>query len=103
MVSIKPRSACRVRVPSRKMILEVYELREALEAFAVIAAGARLIRSAWPDAGHRGADAGAGAGTEERAGAEGNRADRQFHAEIIGLAGNDLLNTFPGSSACTST
>ena len=27
VVSIKPRSSCRVRIPSRRMILEVYELR----------------------------------------------------------------------------
>src|SRR5512146_1548998 len=36
IVTIKPRSACRVRVPSRRMILEVYQLREALEGYAVL-------------------------------------------------------------------
>src|SRR5271169_2646917 len=36
VVTIKPRSACRVRVPSRRMILEVYEVREALEGYAVM-------------------------------------------------------------------
>ena len=35
VVSIKPRSSCRVRKPSRKMIREVCELREVLELYAV--------------------------------------------------------------------
>ena len=96
VVSIKPRSACRVRVPSRKMILEVYELREALETFAVMQSRGRIDPPAL---------------TRMRGIVEQMRAlaqetdeiareqkaielDRQFHAEIIGLAGNDLLNRF---------
>jgi DNA-binding GntR family transcriptional regulator len=96
VVSIKPRSACRLRRPTRKMILEVYELREALEAFAVtrrqgdidpatfqrmreIVEQMRRLSSE-PDADVR-----------EKMAIE---LDRRFHTEIMGLAGNELLNTF---------
>ena len=95
VVTIKPRSACRVRVPSRKTILEVYQVREALEGYAVLngsgrrdpAAIGRLrvivekmrLLSTEPSADTR----------EQRA----IELDRQFHAEIIGLAGNELLDS----------
>ncbi len=96
VVTIKPRSACRVRRPSRKMILEVYELREALEAFAVshrrhaidaasvarmqgiVEKMRRLALEPDPD-------------VREKLAIE---LDRQFHAEIIGLADNELLSAF---------
>jgi DNA-binding GntR family transcriptional regulator len=96
VVTIKPRSACRVRVPSRKMILEVYQVREALEGYAVLY-------------GSRRRDSGAIGrlrvivekmrllATEPTADAREQTAielDRQFHAEIIGLAGNELLDSF---------
>jgi len=96
VVTIKPRSACRVRMPSPRMIIEVYELREALEAFAVtrsaghvpaetLARLQEIVRemralSVEPDHDTR----------EHRA----IQLDRRFHAEIIGLVGNDLLNAF---------
>jgi len=96
VVTIKPRSACRVRVPSRKMILEVYELREALEGYAVmrardgrnppVIARLRSIVAAMRQLS-----------LEPSADVREQRAidlDRQFHAEIIGLAGNELLNSF---------
>jgi len=96
IVTIKPRSACRVRVPSRRTILEVYEVREALEGFAVmhgkgrqdpaaigrlrvIVERMRLLSSETSE------------GTREQRAIE---LDRQFHAEIIGLAGNELLDGF---------
>lgn len=95
VVTIKPRSACRVRIPSRKTILEVYQVREALEGYAVLngsgrqdpAAIGRLrvivekmrLLSTEPSAD-----------TRERRAIE---LDRQFHAEIIGLAGNELLDS----------
>ena len=94
VVTIKPRSACRVRVPSRRMILEVYEVREALEGYAVLRGGGRnpaaigrlrvivekmRLLSSEPSADTR----------EHRA----IELDRQFHAEIIGLAGNELLDS----------
>jgi DNA-binding GntR family transcriptional regulator len=96
VVTIKPRSACRVRVPSRRMILEVYEVREALEGYAVLhgrgrqdpAAIGRLrvivekmrLLSSETTADTR----------EQRA----IDLDRQFHTEIISLAGNELLDAF---------
>ena len=96
VVTIKPRSACRVRRPTRRMILEVYELREALEAFAVT----RRLGAIDPSAlqrlqgiveGMRRLATLADADTREKLAIE---LDRQFHAEIIGLAGNEMLNTF---------
>ncbi len=96
VVTIKPRSACRVRVPSRQMILEVYQVREALEGFAVLQSRGRLdpaavgrlrvivekmrLLTAEPSADER----------EHRA----IELDRKFHEEIIGLAGIGLLNSF---------
>jgi DNA-binding GntR family transcriptional regulator len=96
VVSIKPRSSCRVRIPSRRMILEVYELREALEAYAVMRSQGRIDASTLarmqgiveqmrrlaeePDEDVR----------EKKA----IELDRRFHTEIIGLAGNELLNAF---------
>jgi DNA-binding GntR family transcriptional regulator len=96
VVTIKPRSACKVRVPTRQMILEVYQVREAMESFAVRCCGTTIsdaaaarIRaivqqmrecSAEPDENTR-----------------AHRAialDRRFHEEIIGLAGNELLSSF---------
>jgi len=96
VVSIKPRSSCRVRVPSRTTIIEVYELREALEAYALSKSAGRIPPAALsriqlvvermrglseePDARER----------EKRAIA----LDREFHSEICALAGNDLLSDF---------
>jgi DNA-binding GntR family transcriptional regulator len=96
VVTIKPRSACRVRVPSRKMILEVYELREALEGYAVLHASAHKdartigrLRSI-VDQMRRLASESSVDAREQKA----IELDRQFHTEIIGMAGNDLLNSF---------
>ena len=44
VVDIKPRSSCTVRVPSRRTILEVYALREALEVYALSCCGAGVSR-----------------------------------------------------------
>lgn len=95
VVIIKPRSACRVRVPSRRMILEVYELREALEGYAVMHQGpadpqamARL-RSIVERMRRLSSETSTDV-REQRA----IELDRQFHEQIIGLAGNELLNSF---------
>ena len=45
VVDIKPRSSCTVRVPSRRTILEVYALREALEVYALSCCGGRFPRA----------------------------------------------------------
>jgi DNA-binding GntR family transcriptional regulator len=96
VVTIKPRSACRVRVPSRKMILEVYELREALEGYAVMHARAHrdpqaIARLRSTVAGMRQLSSESSTDVREQKAIE---LDRRFHAEIIGLAGNELLNSF---------
>jgi DNA-binding GntR family transcriptional regulator len=96
VVTIKPRSACKVRVPTRRMILEVYQLREALESYAVTCCGA----AATPETVERlrgiVAQMRACAGepdvaTRERRAIE---LDRLFHTEIIGLARNEMLDSF---------
>jgi DNA-binding GntR family transcriptional regulator len=96
VVTIKPRSACRVRIPSRKMILEVYQVREALEGFAVLRGRGRQDPAA---IGRlrvivekmRLLSSETTASTREQRAIE---LDRQFHAEIIGLAGNEVLDSF---------
>ena len=95
VVTIKPRSACRVRVPSRRMILEVYQLREALEGYAVMHPGpadprafARLREIV--ERMRRLSEETSADIREKRA----IELDRLFHQEIIGLAGNELLNSF---------
>ena len=96
VVSIRPRSSCRVRTPSRKMIMEVYEMREVLEQYAVQKSKGKvgpealsrlreivdLMRglSGEPDASER----------EKKA----ISLDREFHAELCRLAGNDFLNAY---------
>jgi DNA-binding GntR family transcriptional regulator len=96
VVTIKPRSACRVRRPTRRMILEVYVLREALEAFAVTSRAGRIDPAVLQriqtivDRMKR-LSSEADADLREKMAIE---LDRQFHAEIIGLAGNEMLNTF---------
>jgi len=96
VVTIKPRSACRVRMPSRRMIIEVYELREALEAFAVTRSAGKLppetlarLQEIVHEMGRLSDEPNLDA-REQRA----IELDRRFHAEIIGLAGNELLNAF---------
>jgi DNA-binding GntR family transcriptional regulator len=96
VVSIKPRSSCRVRKPPRRMILEVYELREALEAFAVMRRAGNiepsaLVRMQGIVDRMRRLSSESDADAREKMAIE---LDRQFHAEIIGLAGNELLNAF---------
>jgi DNA-binding GntR family transcriptional regulator len=94
VVDIKPRSSCRVRVPSRKTILEVYALREALEVYALFCCGGNIPRASIA----RMADI---VGRMRSLGTEGDTAekekkaialDRDFHSEICALASNDLLN-----------
>jgi DNA-binding GntR family transcriptional regulator len=96
VISVKPRSFCRVRKPSRKMIWEVYELRMLLERYAVtksqgkvrpeslerLHAIVRRMRALQGEA-HT-------AAREQQAIA----LDREFHTEICGLAQNDFLNAF---------
>jgi DNA-binding GntR family transcriptional regulator len=97
VVSIKPRSACRVRVPSRRMILEVYQVREAMESFAVMHSRGRIDPEALKRLrvlveemrGLSSADA-----PEHEREQKAIELDRRFHAEIIGLVGNELLNGF---------
>jgi DNA-binding GntR family transcriptional regulator len=96
VVSIKPRSSCRVRTPSRKMVMEVYELREVLELFAVQKSSGKV----GPEALGRLreiVETMRGLSEEQDVAAREKRAialDREFHAELCRLAGNDFLNAY---------
>jgi DNA-binding GntR family transcriptional regulator len=96
VVDIKPRSSCMVRVPSRRTILEVYALREALEVHALSCCGAGVSRESLARmekivAGMRRLSAEKDAAGKEKLAIA---LDRDFHSEICALAGNDLLNSF---------
>jgi DNA-binding GntR family transcriptional regulator len=96
VVSIKPRSSCRVRKPSRKMIREVYELREVLELYAVSKSLVRVDPEALGRL-HRIVDRmRALRGDADAAVREKNAVtlDYEFHAELCALAGNDFLNAY---------
>jgi DNA-binding GntR family transcriptional regulator len=96
VVTIKPRSACRVRFPSRRMILEVYQVREALEGYAVMHGKGRedpaaIGRLRGIVGEMRLLSRESSVDRRERRAIE---LDRQFHTEVIGLAGNELLDAF---------
>jgi DNA-binding GntR family transcriptional regulator len=96
VVDIKPRSSCTVRIPSRRTILEVYALREALEVYALSCCGASISSESLARM----------EGIIQRMRSLGNESnsaerekkaialDREFHSEICALAGNELLNLF---------
>jgi DNA-binding GntR family transcriptional regulator len=96
VVDIKPRSSCTVRVPSRRTILEVYALREALEVYALSCCGASVSGaslSRMEDIVTRMR----GLANEKDPAEKEKRAislDREFHQEICALAGNELLDSF---------
>jgi DNA-binding GntR family transcriptional regulator len=97
IVEIKPRSSCRLLKPSRKLIREVYELREAIELYAAQ-------RATRPAGGSENADfrrLDAIVDEMRRLDEEGDVAakekaaialDRSFHSELCALAGNDYMN-----------
>lgn len=96
VISVKPRSFCRVRKPSRKMVWEVYELRMLLERYAVTKS-LGSVRPESLDRLHaivkrmRTVQGEAETAARER---QAVALDREFHAEICGLAQNDFLNAF---------
>jgi DNA-binding GntR family transcriptional regulator len=94
VVSIKPRSSCRVRKPSRKMINEVYELREVLELYAVSKSLSRVGPESLGQL-HKRVDR-MRALREEPDPAEREKIaialDYEFHAQLCALAGNDFLS-----------
>ncbi len=96
VVSIKPRSSCRVRTPSRKMIMEVYEVREILELYAVQKSGGRVAPQALGRLREI-VDLMRGLSQEQDVAVREKKAislDRDFHAELCRLAGNDFLNAY---------
>jgi DNA-binding GntR family transcriptional regulator len=96
VVSIKPRSFCRVRKPSRKMIWEVYELRMFLERYAVTKSLGDLPRDSLQRL-HAIVKRMRALQSQPDTASRAQRAivlDREFHVEICGLARNDFLNAF---------
>jgi DNA-binding GntR family transcriptional regulator len=96
VVSIKPRSSCRVKKPSRKMIREVYELREVLELYAVSKTLAR-VRPEALERLHQIVDRMRALREDADAAEREKKAvalDYEFHAELCALAGNDFLNAY---------
>jgi len=94
VVDIRPRSSCVVRVPSRRAILEVYALREALEVFALSRCGGEVPVESLARMGDVVA-------RMQKLGSESDPAererkaialDREFHSEICALAGNTMLD-----------
>ena len=96
VVSIKPRSSCKVRTPSRRMIREVYEMREILELYAVQKSAGKVGSDALArlreivEAMRRLSAETDVAAREKKAIA----LDREFHEELCRLAGNELLNSY---------
>jgi DNA-binding GntR family transcriptional regulator len=94
IVEIKPRSSCRLLKPSRKLIREVYELREVIELHAATsgkdrADPARHRRLAAIVDQMRCLDDEKDVAVKER---QAIALDRAFHSELCGLADNDFMN-----------
>jgi DNA-binding GntR family transcriptional regulator len=95
IVEIKPRSNCRIRIPSKQEIREIYELREVLELHAIKKFRQnhdvqKLIQL--QDITRQMKEVDQIPDDEQRA----KRAialDREFHAEICKLAENESLNS----------
>ena len=96
MVEIKPRSSCRLLKPSRKLIREVYELREVIELYAATCGkgredAARYRRLDAIVGEMRQLDAERDVGTKEK---RAIALDRDFHSALCDLAGNEFMNGF---------
>jgi DNA-binding GntR family transcriptional regulator len=96
VVSIKPRSSCQVRKPSRKMIREVYELREVLELYAV----SKSLTRVGPESStqmHKIVDRMRSLRDEPNAAEREKKAialDYEFHEALCALAANDFLSSY---------
>ncbi len=93
IVEVKPRSSCQVRVPSKKLIMEVYELREVLEMYALAKAVRNLQPRRLGNLRRIVAEMQKVAGIEDARQQEkrARELDLQFHIEICNLADNEYL------------
>lgn len=96
IVSIKPRSSCKLLKPSRKLIREVYELREVIELYAASSCKAGADPSRYHRLESIVEDMRKLDGEKDIAAKEKHAIalDREFHAELCGLAGNDFMSSF---------
>lgn len=96
IVSIKPRSSCRLLKPSRKIIREVYEFREVIELYAATCGRGRQDPSRFRRldtivAEMRKLDAETDVAIKEK---RAIALDRDFHSELCGFADNSFMNNF---------
>ena len=96
IVEIKPRSNCQVKIPSPRMIAEVYEAREMLEMHALAKSLGRIppenlerLRAIVEKM--KGLERDPDPEAEEKLAVD---LDRRFHAEICALAGNEFVDQF---------
>ena len=96
MVEIKPRSSCRLLKPSRKLIREVYELREVIELFAATCGKGREDPARYHRLDSiveemRQLDGEHDVGNKEK---RAIALDRDFHTALCDLADNEFMNGF---------
>jgi DNA-binding GntR family transcriptional regulator len=94
VVTIKPRSVCRVRTPTRQSILSALEMRELLEIHCIetmyrVVDGARLRRLRRLVAVMKGIAGGAARPTEVR---RYITVDREFHTALCAIAQNHYID-----------
>jgi DNA-binding GntR family transcriptional regulator len=94
LVEIKPRSSCRLLKPSRKLIREVYELREVIELYAATCGKGRDDPERYKPLESiveemRRLDEENDVGAKEK---KAIALDRAFHSALCALADNDFMN-----------
>jgi DNA-binding GntR family transcriptional regulator len=96
IVDVKPRSHCSVRRPTRRTVLEVYDLREALELYCVQRSLGRVPPETLQSLRTIVEDMRAVDGIQDTAAREAKAVelDRMFHRELCAMAGNEFLNGF---------
>jgi DNA-binding GntR family transcriptional regulator len=94
IVDIKPRSSCKLRIPSKSEVIEIYELREVLELHAITKFQQYFDKSRLEKL-HEITESMWGLENEHDAHIRERKSielDRQFHAEICKLAENNYIN-----------
>jgi DNA-binding GntR family transcriptional regulator len=96
LVDVKPRSSCQVRVPDRKEIASIYELREALELFSV----KKFLKNHDPKALDElqtivdGMKEVGGIRNHDLRAQRARDLDHKFHNALCRLAGNEYVDLF---------
>lgn len=96
LVEVKPRSGCLVRIPDRQEIISIYELREALELFAIQKFLSNFDQSRLEEIDTITREMETVAqikGPAPRA-VKAMKLDQKFHLELCKLADNEFLNLY---------